>query len=146
MKTYSVDQIKAALQGVDLIPLIEDRFVAYSDGRSIIPPVSELMFKDPPGEVHIKYGYVQGDEYYYIKIASGFYENEELGLPGGSGIMLLFRQKAGEMVRCGEPCADRIRHTPGFPQKESCPYGGDIQQHARLGFGVKPALGPYEYG
>ena len=98
MKTYSLDQIKSALEGMDLMPLIEEGFVAYSDGRSVVPPVGELVFKDPPGDVHIKYGYIQGDEYYCIKIASGFYQNEKLGLPGGSGMMLLFRQKTGEPV------------------------------------------------
>ncbi len=93
MKTYSLNEIKSALEGVDLIPLIEAGFVAYSEGRSVVPPVGELVFKDPPGDVHIKYGYIKGDDYYCIKIASGFYENEEVGLPGGSGMMLLFRQK-----------------------------------------------------
>ena len=98
MKTYSLNEIKSALEGVDLIPLIEAGFVAYSEGRSVVPPVGELVFKDPPGDVHIKYGYIKGDDYYCIKIASGFYENEEVGLPGGSGMMLLFRQKTGESV------------------------------------------------
>ena len=98
MKTYSLDQIKSALEGVDLMSLIEEGFVAYSDGRSVVPPVGELVFKNPPGDVHIKYGYIQGDEYYCIKIASGFYNNEKLGLPGGSGMMLLFRQQTGESV------------------------------------------------
>ena len=98
MKTYSLNEIKSALEGVDLIPLIEAGFVAYSEGRSVVPPVGELVFKDPPGDVHIKYGYIKGDDYYCIKIASGFYENEKVGLPGGSGMMLLFRQKTGESV------------------------------------------------
>ena len=98
MKTYSLDQIKSALEGVDLMSLIEEGFVAYSDGRSVVPPVGELVFKNPPGDVHIKYGYIQGDEYYCIKIASGFYDNEKLGLPGGNGMMLLFRQQTGDSV------------------------------------------------
>lgn len=98
MKTYALNEIKSALEGVDLIPLIEAGFVAYSEGRSVVPPVGELVFKDPPGDVHIKYGYIKGDDYYCIKIASGFHENEKLGLPGGSGMMLLFRQETGESV------------------------------------------------
>ena len=60
MKTYSLNEIKSALEGVDLIPLIEAGFVAYSEGRSVVPPVGELVFKDPPGDVHIKYGYIKG--------------------------------------------------------------------------------------
>ncbi|MBH30943.1 MAG: ornithine cyclodeaminase family protein [Candidatus Marinimicrobia bacterium] len=98
MKTYSLNEIKSALEGVDLIHLIEKGFIAYSEGRSVVPPVGELVFKDPPGDVHIKYGYIKGDDYYCIKIASGFHCNEDLGIPGGSGMMLLFRQKTGESV------------------------------------------------
>ena len=47
----------------------------------MVPPVGELVFKDPPGDVHIKYGYIKDDDYYCIKIASGFHENEQLGIP-----------------------------------------------------------------
>ena len=46
-----------------------------------MPPVGELIFEDPPGDVHIKYGYIKGDEYYVIKLASGFYDNPKRGLP-----------------------------------------------------------------
>ena len=59
MNTYSFDQFKSSLEGVDLMPLIEEGFVAYSDGRSVVPPVGELVFNNPPGDVHIKYGYIQ---------------------------------------------------------------------------------------
>ena len=38
----------------DLIPAIEAAFASYSAGRSVVPPVGELLFDDPPGEVHIK--------------------------------------------------------------------------------------------
>lgn len=98
MKTYYLDEIKSALQGIDLIPLIEQGFVAYSEGRSVVPPVGELVFRDPPGDVHIKYGYIRGDDYYCIKIASGFYKNKSKGLSTGNGMMLLFKQKTGEPV------------------------------------------------
>ena len=50
------------------------------------------------GEVHIKYGFVKEEEYYVIKIASGFYGNPALGLPSGNGLMLLFKQETGELV------------------------------------------------
>jgi ornithine cyclodeaminase len=53
---------------------------------------------DPPGDVHIKYGYIAGDDYYVIKIASGFYGNAAQGLSSGNGMMLMFSQKTGEPV------------------------------------------------
>jgi ornithine cyclodeaminase len=88
-------EIKAALAGIDPLPLIEAGFAAYSRGEVVVPPVGELVFEDPPGDVHIKYGYIKGDEFYVIKIASGFADNPRRGLPAGDGLMLVFSQKTG---------------------------------------------------
>lgn len=95
---FNLDQIKEALINIDSIKAIEDGFVEYSQGKVVVPPVGEMLFKYPPGDVHIKYGYIIGDDYYVIKIASGFYENVKLGLPTGSGLMLVFKQKTGELA------------------------------------------------
>ena len=72
---YTLTQIKDVLKDLDLYSTIVAGFVAYSRGKTIVPPIGELILEDPPGEVHIKYGYISGDEYYVIKIASGFPEN-----------------------------------------------------------------------
>mgnify|MGYP001211370881 FL=1 len=96
MKILYCDEIKTIVRELDLLPLIKKGFVAYSEGRSVVPPVGELSFNDPPGDVHIKYGYITGDEYYVIKIASGFWNNEQLGIPNGQGMMLLFKQQTGQ--------------------------------------------------
>ena len=98
MKIITLQQMKTALEGVDLLPAIEAGFVAYSQRRAEVPPVGVLRFTNPPGDVHIKYGYLHDDEFYVIKIASGFYENPSRGLPSGNGLMLLFRQKTGELA------------------------------------------------
>ena len=88
-------EIKKALAAVDPVPLIEAGFAAYSRGEVVVPPVGELVFNDPPGDVHIKYGYIKGDDFYVIKVASGFTNNPKLGLPSGDGLMLVFSQKTG---------------------------------------------------
>ena len=88
-------EIKKALAAVDPLPLIEEGFAAYSRGEVVVPPVGELVFDDPPGDVHIKYGYIKGDDFYVIKIASGFTDNPKLGLPSGDGLMLVYSQKTG---------------------------------------------------
>ena len=92
----SLNEIKAILSGTDLMPAIESGFAAYSAGRAVVPPVGELLLSN--GDVHIKYGYIQEEPYYVIKIASGFYENQALGLPTGNGLMLLFKQQTGELI------------------------------------------------
>jgi len=98
MKILKLDRIREALAPIDLLPGLEAGFVAYSRGRAVVPPVGELLLEEPPGEVHIKYGYIQGGDYYVIKIASGFYENPRRGLPSGNGMMLVFHRETGEPV------------------------------------------------
>jgi len=53
-------------------------FALYSEGKVKVSPVGFLHFDEPPGDVHIKYGFVSGDEYYVLKMASGFYNNPAL--------------------------------------------------------------------
>ena len=98
MQIISLERIKSILPKVDLISEIEAGFAAYSNGLVVVPPVGELSFQSPPGDVHIKYGYIKGDEIYVIKIASGFYKNTLIGLPAGNGMMLVFNQKTGQPV------------------------------------------------
>ncbi len=74
-KIYNLAQIKDVLKSLQPIQEIEEGFMAYSTGKAVIPPVGEMIFKDPPGDVHIKYGYLLDDDYYAIKIASGFFES-----------------------------------------------------------------------
>ena len=96
MKIISLDRIKEVLPSIDLISEIEKGFAAYSEKRAVVPPVGELLLEK--GEVHLKYGYIKNDDYYVIKIASGFYENPKIGLSSSNGLMLLFKQETGELA------------------------------------------------
>jgi len=96
MKIVPLEEIQKVLPSLDLMPAIEEGFKAYSEGRAVIPPIGELILDK--GEVHIKYGFIRGEEFYVIKIASGFYGNPAIGLPSGNGCMLLFKQETGEMA------------------------------------------------
>lgn len=96
MLLITLDQIREILPELDLLASIEDGFREYSEGRVVVPPVGEMLMEK--GEVHIKYGYVKEDDYYVIKIASGFYRNPDLGLPSSNGLMLLFSQQTGELL------------------------------------------------
>lgn len=98
-KMVGREEIEAVLPKIDLVRIIEEGFVRYSRGEVVVPPVGELLFDNPPGDVHIKYGYIRDDEFYVIKIASGFYDNPRLGLPSTDGMMLVFRQSTGELDR-----------------------------------------------
>jgi ornithine cyclodeaminase len=100
-KIITRDEVKKILAGISpklLTTAIEQGFVAYSEGRATVPPVGLLQFKSPPGDTHIKYGYIQNDEVYFIKVASSFYDNPKQGLSSSNGVMLVFSQKTGELL------------------------------------------------
>jgi ornithine cyclodeaminase len=88
-------EIRAALEGYDPLPAMEAAFRAYSEGRAVMPSVGELLFDDPPGDAHIKYGYIRGGAHFVVKVAAGFYDNAKLGLPPFSGVVMLFSRTTG---------------------------------------------------
>lgn len=97
-KIYSGSEIKEKVNLRDAIEAVERSFAAYSSGQAILPGVINLDLPEFQGEVHVKGAFIRGDEYYVIKVASGFYRNSELGLPVGNGLMLVFRAQTGEPV------------------------------------------------
>jgi ornithine cyclodeaminase len=97
-KFYNLPQIKGVLKKLQPIQEIEEGFVAYSEGKTEIPPVGEMLFKKPPGDVHIKYGYIVDDDYYVIKIASGFFESPSSSRYTSDGLILLFKKGTGELA------------------------------------------------
>ena len=97
MRIVNLDRIKSVLPNVDLLSEIESGFAAYSSGSVVVPPVGELSFQSPPGDVHIKYGSIQDDDYWVLKVASGFYQNPSLGLQSSDGVILVFSQRSGAL-------------------------------------------------
>jgi ornithine cyclodeaminase len=95
---YNLTQIKSVLEKIQPIQEIEEGFIAYSEGKTEIPPVGEMLFKKPPGDVHIKYGYIMDDDYYVIKIASGFFESPQSSRYTSDGLLLLFKKGTGELA------------------------------------------------
>lgn len=96
MKVITKSEIEKLLPTLDPIPAIEQGFVEYSAGKCNVPPVGELLMEK--GEVHIKYGCITGEDYYVIKIASGFYGNVKKGLCTSNGMMCVFSQHTGEVI------------------------------------------------
>ena len=95
-KVIRLNDIKSMLKSIDVVTEMEEGFKQYSNGNTVVPPVGELLFDNPKGDTHIKYGYIKDDDFYVVKIASGFYENSKLGIPSSQGLMLVFNQKTGQ--------------------------------------------------
>ena len=94
----SADACERAVHEPELIEEIARGFIAYTAGRVVVPPVGHLGFSEPLGDVHIKYGYVRGDDVFVIKVAAGFPENSRRGLPTGDGCMLVFDSHTGFLL------------------------------------------------
>jgi len=94
-KVLTEDEIRSLLPNIELLPLIEKAFTLYSNSQVQLPPVTELNFEKPPGDVHIKCASVKEMPYYVVKIASGFYENPGKGISSSQGLMLLFDSETG---------------------------------------------------
>jgi ornithine cyclodeaminase len=134
--------IRKVLPQLDLVSLMENGFVAYSEGRVVVPPVGEMIFEDPPGDTHIKYGYIKGGESFVIKVASGFYNNPQLGLSSSQGLMLLFSQKTGvlESILLDEGHLTNVRTAAAgaVAAKHLAPCG--IESIGILGAGIQGKL------
>lgn len=97
MKVLNRKEILEIANSINTTEVMREAFSALSNGNAVIPPIGELLFEDPPGETHIKYGYIKNEDYYIIKIGSGFYKNPQINLSSSQGAMILASQKTGEI-------------------------------------------------
>lgn len=87
--------IAAVLPRIDMVAVLEQAFDAVSAGRVQLAAVGELVFSEPPGDVHVKAGHIAGDPWFVVKVATGFYRNPQHGLASSSGLILLFDAQTG---------------------------------------------------
>jgi ornithine cyclodeaminase len=95
---YTRTEIERVIRPAEVIAAMERAFVAYSRGEAVVPPVGQLEFEEPPGDCHIKYGYLKGGQTFTVKIATGFWKNPEKGLPSSNGVVLVFSSTTGELL------------------------------------------------
>ena len=94
---FKLDEILDALEKIDVVDVISEGFKVLSAGKVNIPPIGEMLFPEVDGELHIKYGAIQGDEDFVVKMATGFFQNPNIGLSPFSGCMMVFSQKTGHI-------------------------------------------------
>jgi len=95
---YTRAQIAAALEPTTVIATVEQAFVAYSRGQAVVPLGIELTFEEPPGDCHIKCGYLKSNDTFVVKIATSFWRNPTRGLPSSNGVVLVLSRRTGELL------------------------------------------------
>lgn len=97
MKVINIKEIKESLDIERAVSLQEEGFNLYSKGKVTVPPVGYMNFSEDVGEVHLKYGWIEGDDVFVVKIAGAFYQNlKKHGLASVQGIILVFDAKTGQ--------------------------------------------------
>lgn len=91
--------IRALIGPAQALAVVAEAFAALAGGRATLPGVIQLDLPQSRGEVHVKGAHLHGSAFYSIKVAAGFYDNPGLGLPVGSGLVLVFD------AQTGAPCA-----------------------------------------
>lgn len=79
----------------EVLSAVADGFTCLAAGEVTLPPIVRVVIPEHKGEVDVKTAYVRGLDSFAIKIASGFFENYRLGLPTGSGMMVIVSAKTG---------------------------------------------------
>lgn len=92
------EDIESVVTIDDAIAAVEEGFKAFNSDKAIVPFPVALNVPDGHGDIHIKPGYMKGSSSYTVKIASGFYDNPERGLPVSHGMLLLFDSATGHPI------------------------------------------------
>ena len=79
----------------EAISAVANGFTSLAAGEVTLPPIVRIDVPEHEGEVDVKTAYVRGLDSFAIKIAAGFFRNYRLGLPTGSGMMVLVSARTG---------------------------------------------------
>ena len=79
----------------EAIRAVEDGFTSLANGEAVVPPVVGVEIPERRGELDVKTAYIKGLDSFAIKIAAGFFENERLGVPVASGMMVIVSAETG---------------------------------------------------
>jgi len=79
----------------DAVEAVAEGFTCLAQGQATMPPVMRIDVAENHGEVDVKTAYIHGLDHFAIKVASGFLDNPLLGLPYGSGMMIVMSARTG---------------------------------------------------
>lgn len=95
LRVVTEEAIRAAVGHRSALASAERAFTALARDEVVSPMPLGVEFPEVHGEVHVKGAYLQGAPIFAFKVATGFYGNVELGIPTGSGLVLVFDAETG---------------------------------------------------
>src|SRR5262249_35245446 len=88
-------EIRDLVSMSEAIEAMENAFAAYSKKEANVPLVVHLDVPERQGEIHIKAGHIRSSSDWVLKVASGFWQNRQQGLPVSSGMLMVFSAETG---------------------------------------------------
>lgn len=98
MKTINLQELQSVFDADAVIHAVRRAFIGHHHQRYVTPMPGQLLFENPAGDCHIKYGYAMDGPIFVIKIATGFYDNGKLNLPVNNGMVLVSSRQTGEPI------------------------------------------------
>lgn len=92
---FGEEAIRAAVGHRAALDSAERAFRALARNEAVSPMPMGVEISEVHGEVHVKGAYLKGASIFAFKVATGFYGNVELGVPTGSGLVLVFSAETG---------------------------------------------------
>ncbi len=137
------DHVRRALDGVDLVALMEDALRVFS-AREVVQPVRTALFVGPERSVlglmpaHVPSRAVLG-----AKLVTVFNANHARGLPSHFATILLFDDQTGELVsimdgsyitetRTAAVSAVAVRHLASRPARHLALFGCGVQARSHI--------------
>ncbi|WP_343676570.1 hypothetical protein [Paraburkholderia heleia] len=85
--------------GSKSIDVIEAAFASLANGSEVLmPPVLQINVDAVHGQTCVKSAYTVGEPHFAVKLASTYHDNQQLGLPNSSGLMLVCSSQIGRVA------------------------------------------------
>jgi ornithine cyclodeaminase len=97
MLILELEEIKKLISIKELFEPIKQSFIDYSSDKVIASPISLLHF-DNSADAHIKIAAIKGYDYFTIKVATMFPQNNTQNLPVNDGAIFIFDAKTGSCI------------------------------------------------
>ncbi|HSW31241.1 MAG TPA: hypothetical protein VLH75_17275 [Longimicrobiales bacterium] len=92
---FGEEAIRAAVGHRAALDSAERAFRALARDEAVSPMPMGVQIPEVHGEVHVKGAHLKGASIFAFKVATGFYGNVEMGVPTGSGLVLVFSAETG---------------------------------------------------
>lgn len=94
-RVYGEAAIREAVSHRAALESAERAFRALARDAVVSPMPLSVGIPEVHGEVHVKGAHIRGAPVFAFKVATGFYGNVEIGVPTGSGMVLVFSAETG---------------------------------------------------